>query len=489
MIDHFYRAFEERYYAPRSVIKELRRQYLPFVTPLGAIYPDCAIFDIGCGRGEWLELMAEIGFQPFGVDLDAGMLEACRQAGLAAEQGDAVAFLKTLPTDSQAIVSAFHVVEHITFDQLRSVVSEAFRVLKPGGLLIMETPNPENIVVGTRSFYLDPTHERPIPSELLSFLPEYYGFVRTKILRLQESKSIAANVSPSLIEVFGGASPDYAVVAQKAAPEELLQRFDGEFEQEYGLPLATLAARYDATIAAKAEQAAAMAQQAEVAAREAEARAQRVEARAREAEASVTHGLAVAQQAVARAQQAEGRAEKAESRTAEADVKAQRAEARVRQAEVELEQMSLQLDGVLKSRSWRITHPLRVAAGFVFSLRGTASVRSKVKTIFTRGLRHGLGTLGRFPKAKRNAILLASRFPKFERKLRSLLLQGEGRIAEQERITCATTFAHSLLSESSILSRSVSLSHQSPGAIMASLTLAVRASAEAKYLSRHQGQD
>ena len=186
----FYRAFEERFYAPRSTIKKLRQQYLPFVQPLAALYPGAATFDIGCGRGEWLELMQELGMSPFGVDLDAGMLQGCHELNLPAEQGDAVAYLQTLADNSQAVVTAFHVVEHISFEQLTKVVIESLRVLQPGGLLIMETPNPENIVVATRNFYLDPTHLRPIPSLLLSFLPEHHGFARVHTLRLQESHEL-----------------------------------------------------------------------------------------------------------------------------------------------------------------------------------------------------------------------------------------------------------------------------------------------------------
>ncbi|MGE9641913.1 class I SAM-dependent methyltransferase, partial [Escherichia coli] len=77
-------------------------------------------------------------------------------------------------------------VEHIGFANVQLLIEESFRVLKPGGLLILETPNPENIVVASSSFYLDPTHTQPIPNQLLAFLTEYTGFNRTKILRLQE---------------------------------------------------------------------------------------------------------------------------------------------------------------------------------------------------------------------------------------------------------------------------------------------------------------
>ncbi len=241
----FYRAFEERYYAPRQVIRQLRQQYLQFVKPLTGLYPGASTFDLGCGRGEWLELMIEAGFDAFGVDLDEGMLQGCLDLKLPAEQGDAVAHLASLPDDSHAIISAFHVVEHITFDQLTQVVIHALRVLKPGGLLIMETPNPENIVVGTSNFYLDPTHQRPLPYQLLSFLPEYYGFARTKTLRLQESAALLQQPSISLHDVLAGASPDYAVIAQKNARSVVLESFNESFSHEYGLSLRDLSQHYE----------------------------------------------------------------------------------------------------------------------------------------------------------------------------------------------------------------------------------------------------
>lgn len=245
MSDGFYRAFEERYRGSRELIKGRVAAYLPFVEPLLTAYPSAPAIDLGCGRGEWLELLAGSGFKPMGVDLDKGMLEACLERGLPVEQGDALTYLSALPDESQAVVSAFHVVEHITFDQLGTLVAEALRVLKPGGLLIMETPNPENIVVATRNFYLDPTHQRPIPPMLLEFIAEHAGFLRVKTLRLQESKDLVNRGDVSLQDVFAGASPDYAVVAQKQAPDDVLALTSHPFSLDYGLSLDSLLSRWD----------------------------------------------------------------------------------------------------------------------------------------------------------------------------------------------------------------------------------------------------
>jgi hypothetical protein len=111
--------------------------------------------------------------------------------------------------------------------------------------LILETPNPENVVVGTANFYLDPSHNRPLPPLLMAFLPEYYGFERVKVLRLQEPVQLDQVRRVSIHDVLGGVSPDYAIVAQKHAPTETLQLVSQAFTQEYGVTLAMLSGRYE----------------------------------------------------------------------------------------------------------------------------------------------------------------------------------------------------------------------------------------------------
>jgi SAM-dependent methyltransferase len=270
MNDDFYAAFEEKFRGPRSLIKSRLRAYLPFVEPLAGFYRGQSIVDLGCGRGEWLELMEASGFKPHGVDLDAGMLKSCRELGLSVEQRDAVAFITSLKSESQVVVSAFHFVEHISFSDLRTVVAEASRVLLPGGLLIMETPNPENVMVATQNFYLDPTHERPIPPQLLSFIPEYYGFARIKILRLHEPDALHGDVDLGIHDVLGGVSPDYAVIAQKSSDEDLWSKTGRALARDIGFDLGTLAGRYDGQILAKTQQAEVKAQEAETHALQAE---------------------------------------------------------------------------------------------------------------------------------------------------------------------------------------------------------------------------
>jgi O-antigen chain-terminating methyltransferase len=352
----FYRAFEERYRGSRDLITGRLKVYLPFVLPLLRTYRNAPAIDLGCGRGEWLELLLANGFRPRGVDLDAGMLRACKKAGFDVIQDDALAVLVALPDKSQAIVSAFHLVEHIGFDQLHLLVSHAHRVLKPGGLLIMETPNPDNIIVATRDFYLDPTHIRPIPSSLLSFIAEFHDFQRVKTLLLQESESFKGGSDISLLDTLEGVSPDYSVVAQKRGGTALMATFDEAFGKDYGLTLESLASRYQQRIESRMARAESRADEAESrlqqmenleqqAKQQAELRVQqaenwahklvqqnelRVQQSERWAQDSVQKAENRAKETEDRAQQA---VQEAESRVLEAEGRAQLAEARIQDAE------------------------------------------------------------------------------------------------------------------------------------------------------------
>jgi len=408
MSDRFYRMFEERYRGPRDLIKRRLAVYLPFLKPLLDVYPNAVAIDLGCGRGEWLELLAWSGFKPVGVDLDADMLEACRGLSLEVEQGDALATLSGLPGESQVVVSAFHVVEHITFDQLRTLVAEALRVLKPGGLLIMETPNPENIVVATRDFYLDPTHERPIPSALLAFVAEHAGFARVKTLRLQESKELVNKGDVSLQDVFAGASPDYAVIAQKHASGDVLSLTSDAFNVDYGLSLENLMGRWDA-------------------------RFDRVEAKAKQAEA--------------KAKQAEAKAEQAEAKAKQAEAKAEQAEAKAGQAEAKAEQANTYSQALLSSTSWRLTAPLRFVSHVGLRLLSAIPTRSLVSGLKRRAraetYRVARWVLSR-PRLKQGAFVVLNRLPRLRQQLRRIFFEVPVTLPEKRAVANLTPRAASI---------------------------------------------
>jgi SAM-dependent methyltransferase len=183
--DAFYLAFENQFRGSRDLIKERLRFYLPIIERVKATTGNASAVDLGCGRGEWLELLQEHGYDGVGVDLNLCMIEECRSRGLKAESADAIAYLRNLAAGSLSLVTGFHIVEHLSFSQMIDLFHETFRVLCPRGSAIFETPNPENAHVSGYSFYLDPTHRNPIPPELLCFAARQVGFEATQVERLQ----------------------------------------------------------------------------------------------------------------------------------------------------------------------------------------------------------------------------------------------------------------------------------------------------------------
>lgn len=243
MNDDFYVAFEEKFRGSEELIKERQKKYLKFINPLKILKDEVKALDIGCGRGEWISLLNENGFNARGIDVNESMVRLASQKGLNAAVNDALGELKSLDENSLDIITAFQVVEHIKFDDVLELIKEAKRVLAPCGILILETPNPENIMVGTQWFYLDATHKNPIPCELLSFATHYYGLERNFIFKTNEKSPSEYERDMGLFDVFEGVSPDYSVIAQKNGDQSEL--FDEAFAVMPGVNLAQISASYN----------------------------------------------------------------------------------------------------------------------------------------------------------------------------------------------------------------------------------------------------
>lgn len=178
-----YSAFEDRFRGPEERIQARQRRYLEHLEGL-----DGLVFDLGCGRGEFLDLARGAGFRARGVDLNAVHVQRCRDKGLEAEQADGFAVLESLPHDSLAAVASLQTVEHMQLQDIVRLVNLAYARLGPRGVLILETPNPYNADARLH-FWKDPTHVRPIYPELLEFLAESAGFERAEIHYLGEEVS------------------------------------------------------------------------------------------------------------------------------------------------------------------------------------------------------------------------------------------------------------------------------------------------------------
>ena len=221
-LDGFYMVFEDHFRGSREDILGRLEAYLPMVKEcLSGVEKDGLVLDLGCGRGEWLELLSSRGVKALGIDNNAGFLVQCEQLELEAVEGDALQYLTSLPAASVSIVSGFHIIEHLQFDVLMLLVDEVQRVLQPGGMVIFETPNPKNLIVGACNFYADPTHVRQIFPDLLEFVLQSRGYVAVELKYLNPhppAQQLNSEEAPLLAAQLNGllsCARDFAVIGYK----------------------------------------------------------------------------------------------------------------------------------------------------------------------------------------------------------------------------------------------------------------------------------
>ena len=231
LLDAMYASFEDRFRGTREDIRQRQSIYLPYIRKAKAGTAKTPVIDLGCGRGEWLELLQDEGLTARGAELNRVFIKKCRKMKLDVVEQDAVTYLRSLKRNSVGAVTAFHLIEHLPLKTLIALIDEALRVLRPGGIVVFETPNPENLQVGACNFYSDPTHRNPLPPMLVEALVELRGFTRPLIVRRDQEDRLrhaptpvpnthvlAMNINP-MVNVMRDnfyVSPDYAVIAVKA---------------------------------------------------------------------------------------------------------------------------------------------------------------------------------------------------------------------------------------------------------------------------------
>jgi SAM-dependent methyltransferase len=219
-MDSLYVFLEDNLRGSCKEIKERFKVYVPIIKKANAGTKNSPVLDIGCGRGEWLELLKEKNLYARGLDSNKVMVKICKERGLDVTDSDAFSFIKNVYDNSLGAVTGFHLIEHYGFDFLIKLLDEILRVLKPGGLVILETPNPGNVLVGSCSFYLDPTHNKPIPSSLIKLVLESRGFSKVRIMNINpfkddfKIKEDDSETSKRFNDYFYGPQ-DYAVVGFK----------------------------------------------------------------------------------------------------------------------------------------------------------------------------------------------------------------------------------------------------------------------------------
>jgi 2-polyprenyl-3-methyl-5-hydroxy-6-metoxy-1,4-benzoquinol methylase len=206
-----YARFAERFRGSEDYVKSGQQFYLPYFANRRSV------LDIGCGRGEFLEMMRAANVPAHGIDLSEESIAVCRQKGIEAETADLFTYLAAQPEGTFDGIFCSQVVEHLDPYRLLELIRLAASRLETNGVLAIETPNPECLAIFATHFYLDPTHTRPVPHPLLAFYMEEFGLGGIEVRKL----SPAVETMPSLTSLptdfreafFGGL--DYAIIGKK----------------------------------------------------------------------------------------------------------------------------------------------------------------------------------------------------------------------------------------------------------------------------------
>ena len=172
--DSLYISLEDHFRGDKEEVRKRQTEYVPYVKHI--VSEKFPLLDLGCGRGEWLKVLSENNVSARGIDSNVACIAECLESGLKAELGDLLDTLTQLPDASCGAVTMFQVLEHLPFDVMVNVLREVRRVLIEGGVFIGEIPNSETLRVGASTFWIDPTHEKPIFPAVLAFIATSVGF-------------------------------------------------------------------------------------------------------------------------------------------------------------------------------------------------------------------------------------------------------------------------------------------------------------------------
>lgn len=229
MSDEFYHDFEEAFRGSQEDIKNRLQIYVPIIKEHLPNWKNGTFVDVGSGRGEWLDVLRENGaVDCVGVDLNQTQNKICEERGHRTVCMDCVQYLQEQPDESVNLVTGFQIIEHLPLPVFVQMLKECKRALKPGGMILFETPNPDNLSVGADTFYLDPSHKRPLVPHLTRFLVQYCGFDGVQVIGAnahnafikfpdnqigEENEKLVQHLNDISWKLFG--PQDYAIFAVK----------------------------------------------------------------------------------------------------------------------------------------------------------------------------------------------------------------------------------------------------------------------------------
>ena len=241
----YYLEFENNFRGKRKDIIDRLKYLDPLIDLLIKNTKGHRLLDVGCGRGEWLQKIQVRIPDSSGIELDLDMINLCRNNGLDIIRGDALETLSKLKDNSISIITIFHMIEHMKYPDLFKLIEECYRILTDDGILIMETPSIDSLLISTKQFYIDPTHINHIHPDGLSFFLENTGFHKSQFYYINGGPLSHAS-SLKITRVLNGVAQDLLFVASKGEKlSNLIFQDNNQWEKNLGKAPTTLEAAVD----------------------------------------------------------------------------------------------------------------------------------------------------------------------------------------------------------------------------------------------------
>ncbi len=215
MKSDFYYKFENRFRGDEDSILKGLSIYDSLINQVIREISNPKILDVGCGRGEFLQKWQKYIPNVIGIENDAKMAKISRSKGLEVIEDNAINSLQRLSDKSISIITIFHMVEHIEYDQLFQLLSECSRALQDEGIMIIETPSIDNLIVSTKNFYIDYSHKTHINPDSFAFMIENLGFDKVKHYFLRGGP-LEDTEHNKLTRLLNGVAQDLSFVATKS---------------------------------------------------------------------------------------------------------------------------------------------------------------------------------------------------------------------------------------------------------------------------------